>query len=195
MVEDGIKGVEAPQKVKTPSKRVSGIDCSESQNYAIAAAANLKSNQLKSLLDAIPKDPSNKVDEEVEVVNDGDAPAEPEGTAIGIERVEDVESFLPPTLPTILTKPGDKDVSPKSSPDVEVILTTPSPGEEEETPNKPAEDESIQNQSADSVTSEVEKHIVADKVDGVVTLKVPSPPKVPLNPYSYLFPKEPTPRV
>ena len=101
----------------------------------------------------LERPPPKKVAEETEVVTDGDAPAAPEGTAIGIERVEDVESFHPPTLPTILAKPGDKDVSSKPSPEVEVIPKTSSPGKEEETPDQPAEDKGIQNLSTESVVS------------------------------------------
>ena len=56
MVEDGMKGIEAPQKTKTPAKRVSGVERSDSQNEVIAAIGSLKNYQLKSLFGIIPKD-------------------------------------------------------------------------------------------------------------------------------------------
>ena len=69
MVEDGMKGIEVPQKTKTTAKRV---ERSDSQNEATVAAASLKNNQLKSLFGTIPKDKNKKTVEEVFEVNDGD---------------------------------------------------------------------------------------------------------------------------
>ena len=50
MVENGMKGVSAPAKVKTPTKRVSGAERTDAQVDAIAAAA-----KLKGILGTIPK--------------------------------------------------------------------------------------------------------------------------------------------
>ena len=69
---------------------------------------------------------------------------------------------------------------------MESIPNIPSPGKEEETPAIPAEDEGIQNHSTEAVTIEVNKHVVTDQVDGVVSLAptTPSSQKSPTQVFS-----------
>ena len=165
-----MKGIKAPnkEKKKSPSKRASATDRSGEQNEAIAAAASLRGKQLRSLLGDLPHVSSKTIIKEIDLANEGDALADPEAEAMGVDVVKETESFLPPELPVFEPRPSEeKDVSPDPTLEEEAIPDKSRSHLVEETLNESAEEEVYQIPSIEAAASNVDKHITADKVGGI----------------------------